>query len=155
MHLASFLVIIFIAFVYGQFETFTIDCSQYAEPCNNNCYAVYVAGKPSTLNWALGGRAFSTAQRRAAGCTPNPCPCPGAGPNAPLKMNAVPGATSCDEYPYASAVEGGTGAILRCTDVDQNTGEGSALSGFLTSNAGCGGVQCTYNVAMTRAGPES
>ncbi|KAJ4311822.1 hypothetical protein N0V94_007764 [Neodidymelliopsis sp. IMI 364377] len=40
---------------------------------------------------------------------------------------ATPGSDedTCDEYPYASVIEGGSGAIIRCTDSDENTGEDS------------------------------
>lgn len=152
MYLPSLLVIPLVAVVEAY--TFTLDCGRYPGPCNNDCYAIYVAGKPQSLNWFQGGGTYSSDQRRAAGCTPTPCPCPRT-PNRVPPMNAPPGATSCDEYPYASAVEGGTGAILRCTIVGENTGEGSALGGFLSSTEGCGGEACTYSLAFINAGAGS
>lgn len=55
-----------------------------------------------------------------------------------------------DEYPYASVVEGGSGAILRCTNSDENTGEGRALSTFFRSI--CGGEPCTFEVTFGKVG---
>lgn len=53
---------------------------------------------------------------------------------------------SCDEYPYASVVEGGSGAILRCTAGDENSAEGSDLSRFYSSV--CGNEPCTFTVTF-------
>jgi hypothetical protein len=86
----------------------------------------------------------SDARRRAAGCV-SPTPC-GNG-----KM-ATPGPDedTCDEYPYASVVEGGTGAILRCTSGDENRAEGSRLSGFYSSV--CGNQPCTFDLTFGNPG---
>jgi hypothetical protein len=43
--------------------------------------------------------------------------------------------TSCDEYPFASAVEGGTGAIIRGVTLAENLQQGRDLSAFLRTNA--------------------
>ncbi|KAH7563853.1 hypothetical protein BM1_00900 [Bipolaris maydis] len=58
--------------------------------------------------------------------------------------------TSCDEYPYASVVEGGSGAILRCTQLIENTAEGTALSGFFSSV--CGNQPCTFMITFGNPG---
>lgn len=57
---------------------------------------------------------------------------------------------TCDEYPYASVVEGGSGAILRCTNADENMGEGNDLSIFFRST--CGGKPCTFKVTFGNIG---
>jgi hypothetical protein len=140
----AFTLITLAPFVLGQqFYMLNLDCSNYPGPCNNDCYAAYVANKPLTLNYN-GPDGQSDARRRAAGCvSPSPCT------NGRM---ATPSAeeTSCDEYPYASVVEGGSGAILRCTELGENTGEGSALSGFLSSV--CGNEPCTFEITFGNPG---
>jgi len=148
------------------FPVFNVDCARYPGPCNNNCYAIFVAGKPSNLNWDKPSKQTKVSRRNDAGCRrPNPC-CG--------TMSRPSGQElSCDEYPYASSVEGGAGSIIRCTNVDENLNEGRALGGFLTSGngmcedsqcvqcseqpltssiAGCGNVQCTFTVMNINAG---
>lgn len=98
---------------------------------------------PQILNYN-GPDGQSSSRRSAAGCvSPSPC---GNG-----KM-ATPNAdeTSCDEYPYASVVEGGSGAILRCTELGENSAEGSALSGFYSST--CGNEPCTFMITFGNPG---
>ncbi|KEQ90625.1 hypothetical protein AUEXF2481DRAFT_83841 [Aureobasidium subglaciale EXF-2481] len=53
---------------------------------------------------------------------------------------------SCDEYPFASVTEGGTGAILRCTEGVENTAEGNALNGFLNSR--CKYRPCSFMITF-------
>jgi hypothetical protein len=57
---------------------------------------------------------------------------------------------SCDEYPYASVVEGGSGAILRCTQLSENTGEGSDVGAFYSST--CGREPCTFMITFGNPG---
>ena len=76
----------------------------------------------------------SPANRKAAGCTPNPC---GSKINQPSS-----GETSCDEYPFASTSQGGRGALLRCTVAGQNMGEGGALGRFFQKY--CGSSNCEF-----------
>ena len=57
---------------------------------------------------------------------------------------------TCDEYPYASIVKGSSGAILQCTNLDENTGEGRDLSSFFSST--CGGEPCTFKVTFGNVG---
>jgi len=54
---------------------------------------------------------------------------------------------SCDEYPYAAVDEGGSGAILRCTEENENSEEGRQLSSFLRSE--CNNFKkCTFMVTF-------
>jgi len=132
-----------VPFALGQQYMLNLDCSEYPGPCNNDCYAIYVANKPRILNYN-GPDGQSAARRRAAGCV-SPTPCRNG------KM-ATPGPDedTCDEYPYASVVEGGSGALLRCTESGENTAEGSRLSGFFSST--CGNEPCTFDLTFGNPG---
>jgi hypothetical protein len=57
-----------------------------------------------------------------------------------------PDEDSCDEYPYASVIEGGSGTILRCTEEEENKTEGRQLQGFLSRE--CGQQACTFMVTF-------
>ncbi|KAK4502608.1 hypothetical protein PRZ48_006034 [Zasmidium cellare] len=130
------------------FATFGVSCALYPGPCNNNCYAIFVADKSHNLNWDKPDRKTKDQRRKDAGCEPNPCK------NGKIKKPSNE-ENSCDEYPYASTVEGGPDSIIRCTEEDENLNEGSALGGFLTSNDGCGGEQCTFTVMNTKASKDT
>lgn len=43
--------------------------------------------------------------------------------------------TSCDEYPFASTVEGGSGAIVRGVPLSEYPRQGGQFSAFLKQNA--------------------
>lgn len=128
---------------------FSLDCSDIPGPCNNDCYAIFNANRPQTLEWKTKAGAVSGPNRKAAGCVPNPC-CAGArnkidAPNDDQR--------SCDEYPYASTQQGGPGAMLRCTDEDENVAEGRQLIGFYTrtptgGRPGCERKACTFDFAI-------
>lgn len=38
--------IAFVPFALGQLDMLNLDCTNYPGPCNNDCYAAYVANKP-------------------------------------------------------------------------------------------------------------
>ncbi|KAJ5539588.1 hypothetical protein N7513_007920 [Penicillium frequentans] len=135
--------IAFVPFALGQLDMLNLDCTNYPGPCNNDCYAAYVANKPITLNYN-GPDGQSNSRRRAAGCvSPSPCG------NGKLPTQSSDENT-CDEYPYASTVEGGSGSILRCTSDDENSAEGSDLSAFF--NSVCGYEPCTFEVTFGNPG---
>ena len=143
MHLSVLLFISFFDLAWS--ITFTLDCTDVAQPCNNDCYGVYVFAKPSELNWDQPTSETKNARRKAAGCDPNPCD----GSQSFLGDSTH---TSCDEYPFAATEEGGTSSILRCTDEDQNLQEGRLFGGFTSrslANGGCGSMACTFTMAFT------
>lgn len=89
----------------------------------------------------------SKARRRAAGCvSPSPCG------NGKL-VTPGSGEKTCDEYPYASVVEGGSGAILLCTSDTENSAEGSDLEAFF--NSVCTLEPCTFDVTFGNPGEGS
>jgi hypothetical protein len=53
---------------------------------------------------------------------------------------------SCDEYPYASTTEGGKGAMLRCTNLEQNTDEGRVLNTLFSSE--CRNNPCAFELSF-------
>jgi hypothetical protein len=132
------------------------------------CYATYVAGKPSSFDWAGAlGKTFKNNNRKAAGTVPNPCKCrkrTGTGLIAAPSVcydvsGSQVGCTSPDEYPYASTPLGGQASgsvIIRCTGENENLKEGKEL-GTLTqtgvSKGGCGNVSpCRINLAFANVG---
>ncbi|PLB41029.1 deoxyribonuclease NucA/NucB-domain-containing protein [Aspergillus candidus] len=141
----AFTLIALVPFALGisQHPMLNLDCTKYPGPCNNDCYAAYVANKPLILNYN-GPDGKSGARRKAAGCvSPSPCR------NDKMKKQSKDDDT-CDEYPYASTKEGGTGAIIRCTNGAENSREGTDLSSFFRST--CGNKPCTFRVNFGNPG---
>ncbi|KAJ8120764.1 hypothetical protein ONZ43_g2611 [Nemania bipapillata] len=99
--------------------TFEWDCTNSLGTCNNACYAVNhgLASGVLTYDSDTNNR---NPRRTASGCNKNPCS------NTVYKKYG----DSCDEYPFASTKEGGTGAILRCVDSTDNSSEGGQLGNF-------------------------
>ncbi|QIX01592.1 hypothetical protein AMS68_007109 [Peltaster fructicola] len=115
-----------------------IDCTNAGGACNNDCYAAYKNKKPTTLHY-LASTSSTNTNRRLSGCTRSPCS------NSKYKYKNSGG--DCDEYPYASTKEGGTGSTLRCVPAGENRSEGAQLGNFYKkSNAkgGCNSKPCTY-----------
>lgn len=147
MQLTPFSVFLVLSMVkYGFADStkiFTLDCTDSPMSCNNDCYAIYVANKPSTLKYTKS----SSHKRTESGCTQtsnSKSVCGDAG----IAKYAKSGNT-CDEYPYLSVPEGGAGAILRCVPSSDNSKEGSKLSGFFAKkDGGCGGQACTFKLMM-------
>ncbi|KAJ2998777.1 hypothetical protein NUW58_g216 [Xylaria curta] len=101
--------------------TFMWNCTNSAATCNNACYAMRNGLAPSTLTYDS-DPANRTPRRTKSGCNRTPCS------NAALPWSQK--GNSCDEFPFASTFEGGTGAILRCVDSKENSSEGGQLSAF-------------------------
>ena len=89
---------------------FDWNCVNSTNPCNNACFAINCKGSPGLLNYDSNVR-NRTPRRNAAGCNPTPC------------TNSTYGSfgNSCDEYPFASTAQGGTGSILRCVPSTENS----------------------------------
>ena len=50
--------------------------------------------------------------------------------------NMKPGnGMSCDEYPFASTYEGGTGAVIAAVPIKENSSQGGQLSAFYRRNS--------------------
>ncbi|CAB4031408.1 Hypothetical predicted protein [Paramuricea clavata] len=84
-------------------------------------------GHPSQLHRITDRNAIAK-NRRDSGCTRMPKP---------------PG-KNCDEYPFASSQEGGTGAQIMAVPIRENSMQGGLLGGFYRSQ-GIGDGDC-YNV---------
>ena len=89
---------------------FDWDCEKSAATCNNACFAMNCKGSPGLLNYDSNGE-NRRPRRTAAGCKPTPC----------TDGTYSKYGNSCDEYPFASTFQGGTGAILRCVDISENS----------------------------------
>ncbi len=101
-------------------NTFDWDCTNSLQTCNNACY--WTNCKRSGLVTLTYDPDNADTQRDNSGCNQNPCN----DPNVPYSQFG----DSCDEFPFASVEEGGTGASLRCVpQADQNS-EGGQLSAF-------------------------
>ncbi|EPQ32217.1 uncharacterized protein PFL1_00414 [Pseudozyma flocculosa PF-1] len=112
--------------------TLTFDCAKVPNICSNDCYAIQCLGKPSTLHRDSANA--STRRQQTACQSPNRCS------GNPTDSN------SCDEYPYASSIEGGAGSATRCVPSAENSSQGGSLSSFYRSAGVADGD--AYNVAF-------
>ncbi|SJL03024.1 uncharacterized protein ARMOST_06369 [Armillaria ostoyae] len=108
--------------------------------CINDCAAIHMGGKPSILTKGNG-------RFQDGGCTggingQTPC-------NVGASAFGVAAGTSCDEYPYASTLEGaasGNPSILRCIPTGENSSGGQQLTRFYTNSGAQPGD--TFNVGF-------
>ena len=91
-----------------------------------------------TLNFNADGETDN--RRNAAGCV-KPSPCRNGNMAKPNSDE-----DTCDEYPYASVVEGGSGSILRCTATNENSGEGGKVGAFIRNT--CHNQPCQFEVTF-------
>ncbi|KAI5815766.1 deoxyribonuclease NucA/NucB-domain-containing protein [Pyronema omphalodes] len=98
---------------------FDWDCTRSLGACNNACFAINCRGKPSKLTYDANKNARGP-RRTRSGCSRTPC----------SKTKYKASGNSCDEYPFASVKEGGSGAILRCVRASENSSEGGQLGAF-------------------------
>lgn len=82
-------------------------CKNSIDTCNNACFAIHCKGAADTLTYDKDGE---DQNRIDSGCDAEPC----------KTTNYDQYGDSCDEYPFASAAEGGSGAILRCVALEDN-----------------------------------
>jgi hypothetical protein len=148
--------------VHATSITFTLQCDQYPGPCNNKCYATYVAGKPASFSYVGPlGKPAKRKNRDDAGTTNNPCTCRKvrtAFIDSPSfcydPLGAQVDCISPDEYPYASTPLGGQASgsnIIRCTGYKENVQEGRHLSKLMTTGVtkgGCGLKPCQIDLAF-------
>ncbi|PBK79115.1 hypothetical protein ARMGADRAFT_1172511 [Armillaria gallica] len=113
--------------------------------CINDCAAIRLGGKPSILTKGNG-------RFQDGGCTggingQTPC-------NVGASAFGVAAGTSCDEYPYASTLEGaasGNPSILRCIPAGENSSGGQQLTPFYTNSGAQPGD--TFNVGFVWGQP--
>jgi hypothetical protein len=102
--------------------TFNWNCEKSLGPCQNYCFTAVCrgyAGKDLTYDANAANR---NPRRTASGCNKTPCSKSG--------LNYSKFGNSCDEFPFASTHEGGSGARLRCVDSTENSSEGGQLAAF-------------------------
>ncbi|KAH8799394.1 deoxyribonuclease NucA/NucB-domain-containing protein [Xylogone sp. PMI_703] len=116
-------------------QAFSWDCANTPNGCNNACFSVFCAGRPGLLTRNAPGVA-RTNNRRRSGCANAPCT---------FVPWAMPG-TVCDEFPFASAVEGGAGAAQRCIPTVESTTQGLLLANYI--NGARIAVGGTYQVFL-------
>lgn len=89
---------------------FDWNCQNSLGPCNNACFRVNCRGTPLPFNYDS-NVANRGPRRTRSGCNRTPCTNTGYGRFG----------NSCDEFPFASVTQGGTGATLRCVDSTENS----------------------------------
>lgn len=89
---------------------FDWNCQNSLGPCNNACFRVNCRGSPLPLTYDS-NTANRDPRRTRSGCNKTPCT------NTGYKKYG----NSCDEFPFASVTQGGTGATLRCVDSTENS----------------------------------
>jgi Deoxyribonuclease NucA/NucB len=116
-----------------------------AETVQNGAEVPYPGGAAATLEYGrlspkTGYTSVSKANRKIAcgadpfkdGSKPGP---PDGTFNKKKKTRTGGTRTSCDEYPFASSVQGGNGAIVRGVKLAENLSQGGQLSAFLQKYA--------------------
>lgn len=89
---------------------FDWNCQNSLGPCNNACFRVNCRGTPLPFNYDS-NLANRGPRRTRSGCNRTPC----------SNTNYRRFGNSCDEFPFASVTQGGTGATLRCVDSTENS----------------------------------
>jgi hypothetical protein len=100
-------------------------------------YALYAEGPNPTDNQRLRYELATDRRRHQAGCTPTPFSAGGAADaaNTHKPQNWDPSWTSCDEYPFASTLQGGSHAIIRGVPIAENRSQGGQFAQFVDKNA--------------------
>lgn len=101
-------------------QNFDLDCTNALDTCNNMCYAINCKGSPTLLTYDS-NNANRGPRRTASGCNRTPC----------TNTHYSSFGNSCDEYPFASTTQGGTGAIMRCVDSSESS---SKLNNIVLNN---------------------
>ncbi|KAL2793183.1 hypothetical protein BJX66DRAFT_339089 [Aspergillus keveii] len=81
--------------------------------------------------------------RARSGCAASPC--------QSLDFLGLGRGFSCDEFPFASSVEGGYDAFLRCIPSNENKVQGGLIGGFYRQNSLKPNGQDKYKIAVQNA----
>lgn len=92
--------------------SFEWDCEKSLGTCNNTYYTVNHGLAKGTLTYDS-NEANRGPRRTTSGCNKTPC----------TNTNYKKWGHFCDKFPFASTMEGGKGAILRCVDSIENSSE--------------------------------
>ncbi|GAB7351693.1 hypothetical protein MBLNU459_g2288t1 [Dothideomycetes sp. NU459] len=101
--------------------TFNWDCTNSLGTCQNYCFTARCRGASEQLTYDA-NKTHRDPRRTLSGCNRTPCS------NDDLSYAAF--GNSCDEFPFASVTQGGSGARLRCVDGSENSSEGGQLGNF-------------------------
>jgi len=141
-------------------KTLTFNCGAGGIPnvCQNMCYGIKCKGLPSVLTKGATGSSCTAARKRNQCGAANPNPC-----SSKVDPTKLPKEFSCDEYPFASSLQGQSPAfkaVTRCVPFRQNSVQGGKISGiYKTLNPGdqiqvdfdFGGQPATLHCAATSA----
>lgn len=94
-------------------QTFNWDCTNSLGTCQNYCFAARCRGQAGQEFTYDADEANRDPRRTASGCNETPCS------NSDLTYSEF--GNSCDEFPFASVTQGGSGARLRCVDSTENS----------------------------------
>ncbi|GES59952.1 hypothetical protein ATEIFO6365_0002028300 [Aspergillus terreus] len=102
--------------------TFDWDCTNALGTCQNYCFYAQCRGGAGQQFTYDADKSKRPDRRKESGCSKTPC--------SDSSLSYSKFGNSCDEFPFASTKEGGSGARLRCVDSTENSSEGGQLSAF-------------------------
>ncbi|KAJ0415143.1 deoxyribonuclease NucA/NucB-domain-containing protein [Aspergillus carlsbadensis] len=118
----NLILLLFAVPVYSNIPNFAWDCANTPFACINYCYAVQCGEARNVQTRAPNDRTQHRINRVRSGSEASPC--------QSLDFLKLKGGFSCDEFPFASSLEGGYGAYLRCIPYKENSRQGGMISGF-------------------------
>ncbi|KAL0960690.1 hypothetical protein HGRIS_005717 [Hohenbuehelia grisea] len=102
---------------------FELDYELFPQSAENICFSWYCNNGPRVVTV---DRASANAHRASNSCGNQ-------GPNRCSTQRGHASGYQCDEWPWASSVEGGANAATRCILASDNTGSGSAWGNFINN----------------------
>jgi len=93
--------------------TFDWDCTNALGTCQNYCFYAQCRGGAGQQFTYDSDKTKRPGRRQASGCSKTPC--------SDSSLSYSKFGNSCDEFPFASTQEGGSGARLRCVDSSENS----------------------------------
>ncbi|EIM86065.1 uncharacterized protein STEHIDRAFT_139844 [Stereum hirsutum FP-91666 SS1] len=119
--------------IEGRVLILAFDCDKIPNVCQNMCYGVHCKGFGSTLTISRATAKCQNARKKNS--------CGSSNPNRCSTKHNPPFATgnSCDEYPFASTLEGQqaaqNAAATRCVPRGENSSQGGSISGLYRGHA--------------------